>query len=143
MVQDVAFVAGVHWQIRTNVIVANACDTELCSQGLQFAVAVLDAHSANVIALGQKQFDHHLPVFDHPVGLGANHHAFGNGSHAGGKQPGASFHLYNAQATPATLAQPLEMAEGGHFYPLFLYRTKKRDVCRGAYKFIVNRECDN
>ena len=46
-------------------------------QRLQFAMAVGHAHGADVIALGEQQFQRHAAVFSQPFAVGLDVHALG------------------------------------------------------------------
>ena len=52
-------------------------DAALLGQRLQLAVAVGDAHRADVVALGEEQFDDRAPVALQPLGVGGDLHALG------------------------------------------------------------------
>ena len=63
---------------------------ETLRQRLQIAVAVRHADRADVIALGEEQFQDHAAVVGQPLGVGRDLHAFFHPGDAGGKQLVAS-----------------------------------------------------
>jgi len=93
---------------------------ELGRQGLQLAIAVHHTGGTDVVALGQKQFNYHLPVLLQSFRLGLDHHPFGNLGDAGRHQPGITLHLNQAQATTTPIAQALQVTKGGDIDPCIL-----------------------
>jgi hypothetical protein len=118
VVQRVALVAGIHGQVGVEIVVAHMVHADLGGFPLQLAVAVHHADRAHVVAFGKEQFQDHLAIFDQPLAVGVDHHAFLHRRHTRRLQPSAALQLHHAQAAAAALAQPIQVAERRHIDPL-------------------------
>ena len=96
------------------VIVADVVHADGDRQVLQLAVAVGHADRADVVALGEQQFDDHSAVFAEPLGIGADDHLLGDVCDAGGQQLVAAPHLDQAEPAGADVGSTLEVAERGN-----------------------------
>ena len=97
VVEAETFVADIHGQRRKLVAEAYVIDAELRGQILQLAVAVHHADRADVVALGEQQFDDQLALRVQLRRVGVHHHAF--------------FHLRQARSLQFLLALDLHQAE--------------------------------
>ena len=87
----------------------------LQAQRLQFAMAVGDADGADVVALGEQQFQGHAAVFAQPLAVGLDVHAFGDLGGAGRQQLGNAGHFHQAEAAGADVIDAVQMAERRDF----------------------------
>ena len=105
----------VHAPFRKVIIVAHVVHAQAVGQRLQFAMAVGHAHGADVIALGEQQFQRHAAVFSQALAVGLDVHALGDFRRAGGQQLGDAGDFHEAQAAGAQVINAFEMAERRDF----------------------------
>ncbi len=114
-----ALVRGIHGQRGVAIGQADMGQALLLRKGLQFAVAVGDADRADVVALGEEQFENGAAMLFEPLGVGGDLHALVDGGHAGGQELVAALDLHQAKAAGADVAQAVQMAEGGNVDVVF------------------------
>src|SRR6185437_2293813 len=135
-----AFVRGVHRKRRIAIGQPHVREPLVLRQRLQLAVAVGYAHGADVVALGEQQFEDHPAVLLQALGIGGHLHALVNGGHAGRKQLVAALHLHNAEAASAHVRQPFNMTERRNVDPVFAGHIEDRLPARGAYFLAVDHK---
>ncbi len=143
VVEHVPLLREVHRQRGVAIGEAHAGDAERDGQRLKFAVAVGDAHRAEVIALGQQQLDDHAAVGRQPRRVDHHRKAFLHRRGAGGRQPPAAAHFDDAQAAGAHIRQAVQMAQGGDGAAGFARRFENGlAFARGdQLTFDSNRDC--
>ena len=93
------------------VIVTDMVEALAVSKGLKLAMAVGDTHGANVVALGQEEFQRHAPIPHQPFGVGPDLHPFSHFRRAGGQEFGNSGDFYQAEPARAHIINSFQMAE--------------------------------
>jgi hypothetical protein len=89
----------------------NVVDAASLSQGLKLAVAVGDAHGADVVALGEKQLDDGSAVPPKPLAGGGDLHPLRHPRGAGGEEPALTLQLHHAEPAGAPDTQPFQIAK--------------------------------
>src|SRR5690606_2123919 len=120
--------------------VIHTCARSLC---LQLAVSVHDTDSTDVVALGKEQFQEHFAIGHKPVAVRVDDHALLHGGHTGGEQPVGPFNFDHAEATTASFAQPIEMAECRYLNALFTQHGQQCLSFLGCHCLIIYGECHN
>ena len=108
-----AFVRSVHGQAGVLIGEVDVRHAQLERQRLQVAVAVHHAHRANVVALGEQQFQNAVAVAVQTLGVGEHFHAFGHARDAGGQQARRALQLDETEAARAHGGKPRQVAESG------------------------------
>ena len=129
----------VHVPLRKAIIVADVVHALAPGEGLQFAMAVGNAHGADMIPLGEQQFQRHAPVFSQPLAVGFDLHAFGDFGGAGGKQLRHAGHFHQAQAAGAHVIDAVQVAQGRDFHAGLFRRLQNGCAFLGADFLAVNR----
>ena len=83
----------------------------LLRQHLQLAVAVRDADRADVIALGEEQFEDHPAVVLQALGVGRDLHAFFHARDASRQQLVLTLDLDQAEAAGADVGEAVQVAQ--------------------------------
>ena len=96
LIQHEAGMTGIYRKLRINIMKTDVIDAEKLGQPLQLAVAIGDAHAANVIALGEQHLQNHAAVLVEPRAFSTDLHPLSDPGGAGGHKLGASFHLHQA-----------------------------------------------
>ncbi len=118
MVHDKVFAGGIHGELGVKVGVANVVYAKTVGQLLQLAVAAHLTIHAEVVALGEEEFEGSLAQ---GVELGCvefHLHAVGGGHGAGGVYPPSDFD--DAHPADADVGEAIEVAEGGNVNAVFL-----------------------
>ena len=74
-------------------------------------MAVGDAHGANVVALGEQQFQDHAAVFPQALAVGLDVHAFGHFGGAGRQQLRHAGDFHDAQPARPDVVNAFQVAE--------------------------------
>ena len=134
-------VRAVHAPFREAVIVAHVVHALAVGEGLEFAMAVGHADRADVVALGEQQFQRHAAVFAQPFAVGLDVHAFGDFGRAGRQQFGDAGDFHQAQPAGADVIDAFEMAERRDFDAGLGGGLQDRRAFLGADLFAVNGKC--
>jgi|GEM_PF-3474440 len=111
MVQREAAMRRVDADLWVEVRVTDVVDAQFLGQSLQLAIAVRDAHRADVVALGEKQLNDRAAVLCEALRLRHHFHILRDLDHAGGRQLGRALDLDQAQTAGADIAEALIVAE--------------------------------
>src|ERR1700749_4855054 len=101
-------------------------------------MSIRDANGADVIALGEQQFEDGPAVVAKPVGLRGDFHSLEDRGDAGGEQLVLAFDLDHAQPAGADVGETVEMAQGRNIDVVFPGHFKDRLSGAGAYVLPVN-----
>lgn len=97
--------------LRMQIIKAHMVDTMRHCQVLQFAMIVGDANGANMISLGEQQFQNHSPVFLQLRRACADYHSFLNSGRASCLQAVAAADFDQAQSASSDRRQAINVAQ--------------------------------
>ncbi len=111
VIDDETVVRRVHFFLGITIRKMNVRDAQALAEHLHLAVPVRDAHRADVIALGKKQFENHPPVILQALGIGGDFHAFFYPGNAGRKQLVLSLDFNQAHAAGANIGQAIHLAK--------------------------------
>ena len=141
VIHDEPVVRGIDGDVR--VLVGEA-DMRYAMSGrevLQVAMAIGHADRADVIPLGEEQFQRHPPVLLQAFAGGLDFHALGHFRGAGGQELVAARDLREAQAAGTYVVKTFKVTEGWDVDAGFGGGLENRFVLLGANRFAVNGEC--
>ena len=101
-------------------------------------MAVGHANGADVVALGEEQFQSHAAIFLETLAVGLDVHAFGNFRGAGGQQFRHAGDFHQTQAACAHVINAVEMAQRRDFDARFLRGLQNGRAFLGADLLAVN-----
>src|SRR5512138_2139246 len=118
MVHAEAPVTGIQREAGKEVAIADMIDAKACGQALELAMAVYHADRADVITLGQQQFDDLTPVAPQPFRIGCHHHPLFCRCYAGGLWLFPPRDLHHAESAPSPGSESFKVTEGGEIEPV-------------------------
>lgn len=119
VVTSEALMRGVNGECGIAIGETDVSEAELLRESLEFAVAVGNADGADVISLGEEEFEYGAAMPGDSLGSGGDFHAFFNAGDAGREQAVLAFDFNEAEAACADIAETIEVAEGGNVDAIF------------------------
>jgi Ca2+-binding RTX toxin-like protein len=113
VVEGKALVRCIDGELGVAIGESHVSEALLLGEGLKLAVAVRDADRADVVALGEEQFENVAAILLQTFGIGEDIHALEDGGDAGREQLVGAGDLDQADAARADIAEAIEMTEGG------------------------------